>query len=203
LPTKSFLQLLQEIANIISQVQPPKPSVVKLRPDSSYLVVGGTGGLGKATLRHLANLGAKRLVTLSRSGSDSKSMREMIDEMSARGVEVIMHKGSVMDKATIEAVKEQCKEYPVRGVIQGAMVLQDSRVEKMNYEQWRAAMDPKVQGTWNVHEVFGDSLDFFILLSSSGGIIGSFSQGNYCAGNTFQGQVIIPKNVMTLLLTVL
>jgi KR domain len=113
-------------------------------------------------------------------------MREMIDEMYARGVEIIVRKGSVLDKATVEAVKEECKEYPVRGVVQGAMVLQDARVENMSYEQWRAAMDPKVQGTWNVHEIFGSSLDFFVLLSSSGGIVGSYSQGNYCAGNTFQ-----------------
>lgn len=149
-------------------------------------MVGGTGGLGKATLRLLADLGAKRLVTLSRSGSDGASTREVIEEMAARGVEVVVHKGSVLDKVTLEGMIEGCKQYPIRGVVQGAMVLQDSRVEKMEYEQWRAALEPKVQGTWNIHEVFGNSLDFFVLLSSSGGIIGSFSQGNYCAGNTFQ-----------------
>jgi emericellamide synthase (highly reducing iterative type I polyketide synthase) len=159
---------------------------VKLNPDSSYFVIGGTGGLGKATLRLLADLGAKRLVTLSRSGSDSATTREVIDEMAARGVEVTVHKGSVLDKTTIEAVREACKEHPIRGVIQGAMVLQDSRVENMGYDQWQMAMEPKVNGTWNIHEVFGDSLEFFVLLSSSGGVIGSFSQGNYCAGNTFQ-----------------
>ncbi len=184
--TGSFLQILRWTANICLQVQPQKPIAVRLKPDSSYLVVGGTGGLGKATLRLLANLGAKRLVTLSRSGPDSPTAREIIKEMTARGVEIIVHKGSVLDKATLEAVKESCKKLPIRGIVQGAMVLQDSRVEKMEYEQWRAAIDPKVQGTWNIHEVFGKSLDFFVLLSSIGGIIGSFSQGNYCAGNTFQ-----------------
>jgi NADP-dependent 3-hydroxy acid dehydrogenase YdfG len=113
-------------------------------------------------------------------------MKELIEEMSQRGVKIIVHKGSVLDKSAIEMVKTQCREYPIKGVVQGAMVLQDSRVDKMSYEQWRTAMDPKVHGTWNLHEVFADSLDFFVLLSSSGGIIGSFSQGNYCAGNTFQ-----------------
>lgn len=56
----------------------------------------------------------------------------------------------------------------------------------MTYEQWRTAIEPKVLGTLNLHMVLGDSLDFFILLSSSGGIVGSYAQGNYCAGNTFQ-----------------
>jgi hypothetical protein len=109
----------------------------------------------------------------------------MIEEMSSRGVEIVVHKGSVLDKAILEALKEDCKDHPVKGVIQGAMVLQDCRVEEMGYDRWRAAMSPKVHGTWNIHEVFGGSLDFFVLLSSSAGIIGSFGQGNYCAGNTF------------------
>jgi len=110
----------------------------------------------------------------------------MIEEMSAKGVKITVHKGSVLDKATIQALKEDCKDFPIKGVVQGAMVLQDSRVEKMGHKEWQTAVDPKVRGTWNIHEVFGDSLDFFVLLSSSGGVIGSFSQGNYCAGNTFQ-----------------
>ncbi|KAL5349231.1 hypothetical protein ACLOAV_005519 [Pseudogymnoascus australis] len=167
-------------------VQPPKPTAVTLNADSSYLVIGGTGGLGKATLRLLADLGAKRLITISRSGIDNQAMKEVLEEMSLRGVEVTVHKGSVLDKTMLRTVSEQCKDHPIRGVVQGAMVLQDSRIEDMKYEQWRAAMDPKVSGTWNIHEVFGASLDFFVLFSSSGGIIGSFGQGNYCAGNTFQ-----------------
>lgn len=56
----------------------------------------------------------------------------------------------------------------------------------MSYGQWQAAVLPKVQGTLNLHAVFGGSLDFFILLSSGTGIIGSYGQGNYSAGNTFQ-----------------
>ncbi|THC94693.1 hypothetical protein EYZ11_005838 [Aspergillus tanneri] len=45
---------------------------------------------------------------------------------------------------------------------------------------------PKVQGTINLDRVFGNSLDFFVILSSLGGIIGSKGQANYCAGCTFQ-----------------
>lgn len=169
-----------------TQVQPPKPSAVELDPNCSYLVVGGSGGLGRAILRHLADLGAKHLVTLSRSGSDSSLIRELITEMSARGVEVVVHKVSALNKQDIEAVKAHSRLHPIKGIVQGAMVLQDSRADKLTYEQWRAAVEPKVNGTWNLHEVFADSIDFFILLSSAAGIFGSFSQGNYCAGNTFQ-----------------
>lgn len=38
----------------------------------------------------------------------------------------------------------------------------------------------------NLQSFFGDSLDFFILLSSECGIVGSYGQGNYSAASTFQ-----------------
>lgn len=129
------------------------------------------------------------MITISRSGLDSQSTRDMVQELSVRGVEVTVTKGSVLDKALLESLKEQCKDHPIRGIIQGAMVLEDSRVEEMRYDQWRAAMEPKVYGTWNIHEVFGDSLDFFVLLSSIVGVIGGLGQGNYSAGNTFQDAI--------------
>ncbi|KID62105.1 polyketide synthase, partial [Metarhizium brunneum ARSEF 3297] len=178
--------LLQLDPDMAISVQPPRPPTPRLKGDCSYLVVGGTGGLGRATMKHFASLGAKHIFTLSRSGSDSPIMRELVEEMRLAGVCVVVFKGSVTDTVAIESIKEQAREFPIRGVVQGAMVLQDSRVDNMSYEQWRAAMEPKVVGTMNLHRVFGDTLDFFILLSSSAGIIGSYAQGNYSAGNTFQ-----------------
>lgn len=59
-------------------------------------------------------------------------------------------------------------------------------MDNMSHEQWRAAMEPKVIGTMLLHEAFGDTLDFFIILSSAAGIAGFYGQGNYSAGNTFQ-----------------
>ncbi|CAI6341060.1 unnamed protein product [Periconia digitata] len=168
------------------KVQPEKPKAPKLDPESTYLVVGGTSGLGKVILRRFADLGAKNLATLSRSGLDSQASQEIVAEMASRGVALNVYKGSVSDRDMIQRLKESCADHPIRGVVQGAMVLRDARIESMRYQDWRMAIDPKVQGTWNLHEVFGNSLDFFLLLSSSAGVIGSIGQGNYAAGNTFQ-----------------
>ncbi|KAL8812972.1 MAG: hypothetical protein Q9200_000633 [Gallowayella weberi] len=75
---------------------------------------------------------------------------------------------------------------PVSGIIQGAMILNDALVNTMSYKQWRDTLIPKVQGTQNLYDVLGGSLDFFIMLSSGTGLIGSYGQCNYAAGNTFQ-----------------
>lgn len=71
-------------------------------------------------------------------------------------------------------------------------------MNNMSYEQWRAAIEPKVIGTMNLHQVFGDTLDFFILLSSTSGIIGLYAQGNYSAGNTFQDSLARHRALLSL-----
>lgn len=56
----------------------------------------------------------------------------------------------------------------------------------MTYSDWKSALDPKVSGSWNLHTLLPDGMDFFILLSSISGLIGSIGQSNYAAGNTYQ-----------------
>lgn len=56
----------------------------------------------------------------------------------------------------------------------------------MSYADWNAAVKPKVQGAWNLHNVLKDQvLDFFVLASSLFGTVEWPGQCNYSAGNTF------------------
>lgn len=56
----------------------------------------------------------------------------------------------------------------------------------MSYESWIASLEPKITGSWNLHQQLPRDLDFFILFASVSGIIGSQGQSNYAVGNTFQ-----------------
>ena len=56
----------------------------------------------------------------------------------------------------------------------------------MTLEDFNTALVPKVWGSWNLHALLPKGLDFFILLSSMNGILGSRSQANYGSGNTYQ-----------------
>ncbi|KAG4216756.1 hypothetical protein PC116_g34763, partial [Phytophthora cactorum] len=55
----------------------------------------------------------------------------------------------------------------------------------MSYEDWQARTSPKTRGSWNLHTLLPKGLDFFVLLSSISGFIGSAGQANYAAGNTY------------------
>lgn len=56
----------------------------------------------------------------------------------------------------------------------------------MTYEDFTISTRPKVFGSWNLHCLLPKGMDFFVLLSSIGGVLGAPSQSNYCAGNTYK-----------------
>ncbi len=58
----------------------------------------------------------------------------------------------------------------------------------MTVEEFHEAIQPKVRGTWNLHNTTAElnlSLDFFTMLSSISGLVGQKSQANYAAANVF------------------
>lgn len=91
--------------------------------------------------------------------------------------------------------------HPLKGVIQMSMVLRDQNFINMTFGGWTAATRPKVQGTWNLHQVTADAganLDFFVIFSSLSGIIGQLGQANYASGNTFLDAIAQYRNGMGL-----
>lgn len=66
------------------------------------------------------------------------------------------------------------------------MYSQESFLDETSFQDWDAAITPKVRGSWNLHQCLPQGLDFFVLLSSSMGIIGTKKLAGYNAGNTYQ-----------------
>lgn len=58
----------------------------------------------------------------------------------------------------------------------------------MTHDSYISAIRAKVKGTWNIHnalESVNVRLDYFVLVSSAAGIVGSRGQAAYAAANTF------------------
>lgn len=61
-----------------------------------------------------------------------------------------------------------------------------------------AVTRPKAQGSLNLHDALPQNLDFFLMLSSVGGIMGARSQANYSAANTYEdafARTLIAKGI--------
>lgn len=136
----------------------------------------------------MADRGAKHFIVPSRSGASSKAAVEMVAQLQARGVTVVAPKCDVSDEASLSSLLAECSKTlpPIKGCINGAMVLQDAIMANMTFAQWELTMKSKVQTSWNLHRLLPKDLDFFILLASLAGVAGQMASANYAGGCTFQ-----------------
>ena len=172
------------------KVCPRVAKTTRLSCDASYLLVGGVGGLGRSIAHWLIDHGAKNLVLLSRSAGNVEKSGAFVEELREAGCRVEAISCDVSIAGHLAQAVRACEKGlpPIRGVIQGAMVLQDSVFEHMTLDDWQTCIEPKVYGTRNLHVQWSQpgSLDFFIMLSSFSGILGIVSQANYAAGSAYQ-----------------
>ncbi|KAF2637935.1 ketoacyl-synt-domain-containing protein [Massarina eburnea CBS 473.64] len=158
-----------------------------LSPNATYLIVGGFGGLARCIAEWMARRGARHLLLLSRSGPSTAAAKGLVSRLSTQGVHVECPTCDIADSLQVHSVIAACasKMPPIKGCIQGALVLRDSVFERMTYRQWMTTVSTRVQGTQNLRTVLPRAMDFFILLSSVNGLLGSISQANYAATNTY------------------
>jgi NADPH:quinone reductase-like Zn-dependent oxidoreductase/NAD(P)-dependent dehydrogenase (short-subunit alcohol dehydrogenase family) len=157
--------------------------------DYTYLLAGGYGGVGQGVTRWMIQHGAKNLILPSRClvEGTGTAREKFVWELRAQGVDVRAPLCDISDKDALQATLQDLNNMPpVKGCIQSAMVLRDSSFANMSVEDWHVSLLPKLVGSWNLHQLLPVDLDFFIMFSSSTGIMGSFGQSNYTAGNTYQ-----------------
>ncbi|KAI3334195.1 polyketide synthase-like protein [Ustulina deusta] len=155
-----------------------------------YLLVGALGGLGRSLTQWMVSRGAKKFVFLQRSGCDKPGAREFVDYLERNGVHLTVVKGDVTVLDDVVAGVTACKALggPLGGVVQAAMGLHEDLFSRMTAAGWHASVRPKLVGTRNLHTAidgYDDSLDFFLMMSSMNGSVGTPTESNYCAANAF------------------
>ncbi|RAK99944.1 putative polyketide synthase [Aspergillus ibericus CBS 121593] len=180
----------------VVQVMHPKHADQLLRSDASYVLVGGLGGIGRATALWMADHGAKTLIFVNRSGVSHAQSQATVCELAEKGVRVLVHAVDICSSTQVENMMSELAHTapPIRGVIQAAMVLRDIHIEKMTLEDYNAVLGPKHTGTWNLHHHLPKDLDWFIMLSSISGIIGNATQAAYAAGSAFMDSFAAYRN---------
>jgi len=160
------------------------------RHDGTHVIVGGTGGLGRSMTKYMVEHGARNIVLLSRSGGGEEMVKQLQEEIQCPEARILVKKCDASIESQVKQLVSDCANelLPICGVIHAAMVLRDVLLESMAYEEYEQVIRPKVSGTWNMHNVLashGAKLDYFVVLSSAAGILGSRGQAAYAAANTF------------------
>lgn len=160
---------------------PPK---VHFDSESTYLLVGGLGAMGRATSTWMVENGARYFMYISRSAGKTPQDQDFLAELESQGCSALAIAGSVADPSIVQQAVQKALR-PIKGAFQLSMAIPNMAFLDMNYSDWNAGLVAKIDGTWNLHHMLPKDLDFFILASSIGGCFGHIGQANYAAANTF------------------
>ncbi len=193
----------RQVARLVRRHRVVTPAApLRLRADGTYLVTGGLGSLGLEIARWMVRQGARRLILMGRTrlpprrswrtvaaGSALGHQIGVIRELEALGASIHLAAVDVGDEIELGAYLDEFGAEgwpPIRGVVHAAGVLGDGLLSELETESFTRVMRPKVTGTWNLHrQLADDPLEFFVLCSSAGALLGQPGQGNYAAANAF------------------
>ena len=178
----TLLDFSQGSVNVRQTVSAP------VRADGCYIVTGGTSGFGAMSAIWLASRGAGKVVIVSRSGPGAPEAEETLRAIRDHGAkaEVLSVDVSNLDQVQDLVAGSSDSSHVLRGVIHGAMVLDDVRMADLTPERFRKVFIPKVAGAWNFSEVLRScpTLEFLVFYSSISALIGNRGQTNYVAANS-------------------
>ncbi|WP_024867998.1 beta-ketoacyl-ACP reductase [Pseudoxanthomonas suwonensis] len=148
------------------------------------LVTGGTGGIGTAICRKLADMG-HRVATNYRNQEKALAWQA---QMKADGYEVALVKGDVTSPEEAEAmVREiEAKLGPVEILVNNAGITRDGTFHKMTAQQWNEVINTNLNSVFNVTRPVIEGMrerkwGRIIQISSINGLKGQYGQANYAA----------------------
>jgi acyl transferase domain-containing protein/NAD(P)-dependent dehydrogenase (short-subunit alcohol dehydrogenase family) len=115
-----------------------------------------------------------------------REIRRHLQQIRATGSTAMYRSVDVRDAAEVEKVFREIREQfgPVRGLVHGAGVLADRKIEDKTVEQFELVYGTKVAGLENLMRVLGgDELKLLALFSSYTGRFGRTGQVDYAAAN--------------------
>jgi len=163
----------------------PVATPVALRADACYLVTGGLGALGLHTARWLQRRGARHLALLGRHAPSGEAA-EAVRELEAAGATVRCYAADAGDAAALRGVLARIAHElpPLRGVVHAAGTLDDGIALRQDWPRCAAVLHNKARAAQGLHELTrGLPLDFFVLFSAAGLLLGAPGQCAYAAAN--------------------
>jgi 3-oxoacyl-[acyl-carrier protein] reductase len=166
--------------------------VIILFENKTFLVVGGSRGIGKSVVLKLHDMGAKVIFTyvsddlsanmLEQSGKNIEKLK--ID--STNYEDVISHTKKIFSKVSID------------GLVICAGITDDKSLVMMEKESWDKVININLTGTFNYlksvsYNFIRQGYGSIVCISSVNGLTGSSGQSNYAASKA--GQIALVKSL--------
>jgi acyl transferase domain-containing protein/acyl carrier protein len=183
----------------------PEPTAPVLRAGGSYLITGGTGGIGITLAEDIAQqVPGVRLLLLSRTPlpapetwdahltahpTTERTARTIaaVRRMQAAGARVELLAGDVLDPQAMHRLRETVAATGgLDGIVHAAGLPGGGVAEIKARPEATAVLAPKLAGTLALAAELGPlTRDVIVLCSSITAVAGGFGQVDYCAANAF------------------
>ncbi|MTJ79885.1 MAG: amino acid adenylation domain-containing protein, partial [Telmatospirillum sp.] len=168
-----------------------EPGHPVFRDQGVYVIVGGTGGIGRLVSHWLARTVRARLVWASRGAPDD-GRQPSLDAIRAAGGEILHVRADCASLADLRRVEAAAVAAfgRIDGVIHSAMTFDNRRLTALSRAEFRSALAAKVDGSMMLDQVFGDrALDFMLFFSSVGAFGGAAGNGAYTSASAMQDAI--------------
>ncbi|KAI0547245.1 KR-domain-containing protein [Xylaria curta] len=132
-------------------------------PNTSYVIAGGFGGLGRSIVGWLVKKGAKHLIVLLRFGTTSSlAAANLVTELERQGIRIVAPPCDFCSPSAVHLALSECySTMPlVKSYINSTNKLQDSIFKNMTYKQWDLTVRTKISSSWTLHQILPRDLDF-------------------------------------------
>jgi surfactin synthase thioesterase subunit/acyl carrier protein/NAD(P)-dependent dehydrogenase (short-subunit alcohol dehydrogenase family) len=161
--------------------------------------------LGRSVSKWLISKGAKHLVLTGRN-ANSKAAQQVFSNSEINSAEIRVVAADISQDEDVSRLLQTISNElpPLRGVVQSAGVLDDGILAQLDWDRFAPLFEPRVYGSWLLHEYTKSlELDFFVLNSSLWTLLGSAGQGNYTASSAFLDSLAAYRRIAGLPTTVI
>ncbi|GAA0710033.1 hypothetical protein GCM10008904_21370 [Paraclostridium ghonii] len=181
-----------------------KETNIKIKDNGTYIITGGTGGLGLEASRFFTEQAKVNLVLLNRSKFPERDQWEnivsednnkkliqrinVIKEIERLGSKVVTYSVDISNKNELGKVINTIRRDfgQIDGIVHAAGVAGDGFIINKDINVFNEVIKPKIYGTVALDELTeNDNLDFFINFSSIVTIQGLPGQSDYITANSF------------------
>ncbi|XP_035712782.1 phenolphthiocerol synthesis polyketide synthase type I Pks15/1 [Folsomia candida] len=177
------------------------PSYKMFYDEATYLITGGLGGIGLEVAKWMLNSGAKKLILIGRS-SPTPEVSHSLNNLRQDGITITVRQCDVSDFEQLQVlIREVPGNYPIRGIIHAAGVLDDGLLESQTWETFENVYKAKVRGGWNLHMAslqLKFPLEHFVVFSSITATLAAPGQCNYASANYYLDSLINYRNCLGL-----
>jgi acyl transferase domain-containing protein/acyl carrier protein len=177
---------IPRLKNIQLPVPPEQPALL-FKSDASYLITGGTGGVGRALIEYLMNRGARHIIVTSRSEC-SNDLNMFIEQAHKKQVFIKHHQVDASSYQQMEQLISEIEQdsVPLQGIFHLAGIVQDALLVNLSDVDMQSVLSAKMDSALILHQLTKNiPLDLFVLFSSSASVLGARGQANYVAANGF------------------